>query len=259
LLQIIVSVVGAAASLALSPVAEAQRSTNLTLEVNYDYVGQITVTLPNGTPVGTKSGTPTVIPAGYYTIELNQPGCVDTPTFILQGPGVSVFDNLQNGEVVTDAVSADFRPNSTYTWRSGVNPPVLFTFQTSGDVLGTPPPPTPVVKGPVSTNKQTNTDVVGSGLQAHGMLAGVVTAAGTDGLAFKGKQVTTLTAGRYKVTVTDKSVAHGFVLGSGAHHVVDVTGAQFVGRRSATVTLTVGQWFFAPSVGGKKTYFAVTR
>jgi hypothetical protein len=245
-----------------APAAEGRLVAPLTLMVNYSYTGDITVTLPSGQAVGVRSGTPTVIPAGYYNVELSQPGCVDTATFILSGPGVSIFDNLQNGEVVTDAVAANFQPNSTYTWRSGaVNPPVIFTFQTSGDTVGTPPPSSgPTAKGPTSTNPQTNSSLVGSGALsgARGTLAGTVNPAGTAVLAFKGKAPTVLKAGKYTFTITDKSPAHGFVLRRPSHPPMDLTGGAFVGRHSTTVTLTPGQWYYAAGPNGKKSYFAVS-
>ena len=248
----------------VAPVAQARPAAPLTLMVDYSYTGDITVTLPSGQPVGAKSGTPTVIPAGYYNVELTQPGCVDTPTFILSGPGVSIFDNLQNGEVVTDAVAASFQPNSTYTWRSGaVNPPVIFTFQTSGDTVGTPPPPSGrTAKGPTSTNPQTNTSIVGSGAPSgakpRGTLAGIVSSAGNAALAFKGKAVTVLKAGKYTFAITDESTARSFVLRRPSHPAMTLTGGPFVGRHSTTVTLTTGQWYFAAGPNGKKSYFAVT-
>jgi hypothetical protein len=250
--------------LSVPPVVQARSAVPLTLMVDYSYTGDITVTLPSGQPVGVKSGTPTVIPAGYYNVELSQPGCVDTPTFILSGPGVSIFDNLQNGEVVTDAVAANLQPNSTYTWRSGaVNPPAIFTFQTSGDIVGTPPPPSGrAAKGPTSTNPQTNTSVVGSGTSSgtkqQGSLAGSVSSAGAAALSFKGKAVTILKPGKYTLTVTDESPAHGFMLRRASRPPINLTGVTFVGRRSTTVTLTTGQWYIAASPNGKKSYFAVT-
>jgi hypothetical protein len=260
----VVSVLVLLGVLLVAPTAQSRTAAPLTLMVNYSYTGDITVSLPSGQPVGVKSGTPTVIPAGYYNVELNQPGCVDTATFILSGPGVSIFDNLQNGEVVTDAVAANFQPNATYTWRSGaVNPPVVFTFQTSGDIVGTPPPQSGrAVKGPTSTNPQTNTSLVGSGSSSgaklQGTLAGTVSSAGTAALAFKRKAVTTLKAGKYTFTITDKNPAHGFVLRRASRPPLDLTSGTFVGRRSTTVTLTTGQWYFAAGQNGKKSYFAVT-
>lgn len=251
-----------AAILAFAPAAESRTAVTLTLDVNYSYAGDITVTLPSGQPVGVKSGTPTVIPAGYYTVELTQPGCVDTPAFVLQGPGVNILDDLNAGEIVTDAQEADFQPNSTYTWRDGsINPPVLFTFQTSGDVLGTPPPPSSAASGgPVSSNKEANGSVVGSGLKSSkltGTLAATVSAAGKPTLSYKGKRVSSLAPGRYSITVTDRSSKLGFTLERTGSHPLKLTLPGFVGKRSASVQLTAGRWFFLTTPSAVKTAFTV--
>ena len=262
--RLLISGAVATAILALVPAAAQSRSAEaLTLEVNYSYAGEITVTLPSGQPVGVKSGTPTVIPAGYYTVELTQPGCVDTPAFVLQGPGVNILDDLNAGEIVTDAQEANFQPNSTYTWRDGsINPPVLFTFQTSGDVLGTPPPPSSAASGgPVSSNKEANGSVVGSGLghgstlPFRGTLAASVGAGGKVSLAFQGQRVQSLTTGRYSLAVTDKSPKSGFVLERTGGRATKLTAARFVGKRSASIQLTAGRWFFITGPSTSRTYF----
>ena len=264
-MRLVISSTLAAGVLAFAPAAESRSSAILTLEVDFSYTGDITVMLPNGTPVGTKTGSPTVIPAGYYTVELTQPGCVDVPAFILQGPGVNILDDLQSGEVVTDAVEADFQPNTTYTWRNGTeNPPVYFTFATSGTVLGTPPPVTPAANGPVSSNKEANGSIVGSGLVKSsasllGTLAGGVSATGSPHLSYKGKAVSSLFAGRYKITVADTSKTSGFMLESSSHRVVSLTNQAFVGTHAATVTLTAGKWFFVAGPAGAKTSFVVVK
>src|SRR5262245_60155275 len=58
----------------LAPGAGARKDANLSLNVNYTAAGLVTVTLPDGTPVGSTSGAPTVIPAGYYSLNLSGPG-----------------------------------------------------------------------------------------------------------------------------------------------------------------------------------------
>jgi hypothetical protein len=264
--RLLISGVVATAILALVPAAAQSRSAEaLTLDVNYSYAGDITVTLPSGQPVGVRSGTPTVIPAGYYTVELTQPGCVDTPAFVLQGPGVNILDDLNAGEIVTDAQEADFQPNSTYTWRDGsINPPVFFTFQTSGDVLGTPPPPSSAASGgPVSSNKEANGSVVGSGIKQtpklSGTLAATVSAAGKPTLSFKGKRVSSLTAGRYAITVTDRSPESGFAVERSGSHAMTLTAPGFVGKRSETLELTAGRWSFLAGPSGSKTSFSVVK
>ena len=83
-----------------------------------------------------------------------------------------------------------------------------------------------------------------------------MSAAGRLTLAYKGKSVTSLTAGRYTITVTDKSATNGFMLEKIKHAAVSVTGVAFVGKRSASVNLTAGKWFFTPRLG-KTTYSIV--
>ncbi len=94
---------------------------SLTLYVYFGYNNEISVRLADGTPVGTLNGTPTVIPAGYYTLSFQQPGCVQVPSFELQGPGVSVVDNLSGGEVTSATDPVNLQPSSTYTWRNDAN------------------------------------------------------------------------------------------------------------------------------------------
>ena len=75
----------AAGLLVGAPAGQSRGSVNLTLYVYFGYNNDISVRLADGTPVGTLNGTPTVIPAGYYTLSFQQPGCVQVPSFELQG------------------------------------------------------------------------------------------------------------------------------------------------------------------------------
>jgi len=57
-----------------------------------------------------------------------------------------------------------------------------------------------------------------------------------------GKKVTRLTAGRYTITVADKSAAHDFVLtGPGIRNKM-VTGLAYKGTKTVTVTLKKGRY-----------------
>jgi hypothetical protein len=235
----------AAGALVLAPVAWSHTSQNLSLYVYFGYTGDITVKLPDGSPLGVQNGAPTVIPAGYYSVVLLQPGCVSVSTFDLQGPGVNFANNLSTGEDVSQTVPVFLQPSSTYTWRNDANRSVVYTFVTSPDVVGTLPP-NPLVKLPTKNppNKPSgNSDVVGSGLVPfRGTLRGSVTAAGRPALSLKGREVSTLLPGRYTIVVTDRSHANGFALETGSRHIVTVTGTSFTGRRSASVDLTAGGW-----------------
>ena len=83
----------------------------------------------------------------------------------------------------------------------------------------------------------------------------------TGHITFKqnGKPVSSLTFGRYKVIVADSSTKNGFIVQEAGLDPVTVSGVSYVGKRSATVQFSVGQWLYYPTVIGKKTYFLVTR
>lgn len=82
--------------------------------------------------------------------------------------------------------------------------------------------------------------------------AGVVCATGgAAGAAFP-------KAGKYTVTVVDTSTHNGFILRATGKPAVTVSPVAFVGFKSVDVDLKTGQWYFAPSSSGKKTYFIVT-
>jgi hypothetical protein len=250
---------GAAAAgiLVLAPAAAVGRdAAQLPMNVQFTATGQITVALGNGTPVGTTSGTPPQIPAGYYLILLTGPGgCAVYPHFQLNGPGESISDNLTEGETDNVSYNAYLAPNSTYTWRSDAAPSVVYTFTTGPTVMGSPPS-----TGPLESSKHTvgtSTSFVGSAVATfRGKLTAVVTAGGKLSLAFDGKTAKSLRAGRYTVAVSDRSKTSGFMLLK-AKRSVDVSGVAWTGKRSLSVTLTAGSWAFAPTLKGAKTSVAV--
>ena len=240
----------AAGVLTIAPLGQARTGANLSLIVNFSPTGLITVTLPDGTPVGTTSGAPTVIPAGFYTIVLNGPGeCINLPLWELQGPGVNIADDMKGGETDTHALYATFLPNATYTWHSDRNQSVVYTFRASSDVVGT----VPKNSGPSQTgsgSSLSDDDIVGSDLVPfRGTIVGAVSPSGRLTLAYKGRSVSHLKAGRYMLTVSDESSTSSFILEKGRHPVVSVTGTSFVGKRSMTVRLTAGRWDVAPRPG----------
>ena len=214
--------------------------------------GSISVTLPDGTPVGTTSGAPTVIPAGYYTIHLSGPLNVAAgmPYFHLTGPSVDVLENMNEGGVGTLTDTTYFMPLATYTWTNDSLPGVVYTFAASSVVVGTPPA-TPV--SPNSGAPAASRDIVGSEPGGVlGTLTAGVSAAGVLSLDFKGKGAGRLTAGRYRIVVTDRSASSGFVLERAKHPALTLTGLKFVGRHSETVALTAGRWLYTPGPGKKR-------
>jgi hypothetical protein len=250
--RLLASSVFAAGLLTFAPAATARE---LTLNVTFSATGSLTVTLPDGTPVGTASGAPTVIPAGYYAVVLSGPGgCAYLPLFDLRGPGVSILSDMVGGEVDTYVYNEYFMPSSTFTWRNDRNPGVAFTFVTSNAIVGTAP--TPTTHG--ITGKSTTVssqDLVGSASAPfRGTLTGAVSAAGRLTIAHNGRSVNRLRAGRYTFSVTDRSSTSGFLLAK-SKRVFEITGSTFVGKHSTTVILTAGRWLAMPAAG--KTAYAI--
>ncbi len=246
----------AAALLALAPAAQGRGATSQSLDVNFSVSGTVSVTLPDGTVVGTTSGAPTVIPAGYYAVVVLGPGgCTQLPLFDLKGPGESLQDDMSGGEVTSETYNAYLAPNSTYTWRTdNLNPGIVHTFVTSAVVGGTPlapsaPATTTVTASPAVPSSQ---DLVGSAIVPYrGKLTGAVSPAGTLTLLYEGREVSSLVAGRYTLTITDRSATHGFMLEKLARPALSLTGAAFVGKRSTSVDLTAGQWLALSRLGTK--------
>jgi ABC-type amino acid transport substrate-binding protein len=251
----------AAALVALAPAAHAARTANPSLRITFTAAGSITVTLPDGTPVGATAGTPTTIPAGYYTLLFYGPGeCINLPLFELRGPGVNINDDMLGGETDVHTLYATFAPNATYTWHSDRSEATVYTFRASSDVVGTQTTQTTTPTSTGSTGssaKATSQDIVGSAiLPFRGTLAGAVSAAGRLTLAYRGKSVSNLKAGRYTVAVNDRSTTNGFLLQKQKQPPVDVTGGMFLGKRSLSVNLTPGRWLVLSSAD-KPTYAIV--
>jgi hypothetical protein len=194
-----------------------------------------------------------VIQAGYYAVVVLGPGgCVQLPLFDLKGPGENIVDDMSGGEITSETYQAYFAPNSTYTWRTdNVNPGTVYTFTTTSTVLGSAVHGTTAGSGAGSPNP-TSEDIVGSAVAPfRGTLTGTVSVAGHLALAFDGKAVKTLKAGRYRIRVTDSSAASGFMLGKSSHAAKTLTASRFVGTRLLSVTLTAGKWQVAPGPHGK--------
>jgi hypothetical protein len=237
-----------------------------TLYAGFDADGNIHLNFADGTMIGTPTPPGTLVPSGTYTIMLNNNGLDDEGGqhfFHLSGPGVNLdaAGNLYD----TATWTATFQPGATYVYQDDNNP------NTSREIFGTPgsgagattattPTTTPTVSTQHSTTtKATSQDVVGSALVPfRGTLLGSVSAAGKLTLTLKGKAVASLKTGRYTITVSDHSGKNGFTLQEIRQPGTTITTTTYVGKRSATLTLKPGQWFFYPSFVGKKTYFIVT-
>jgi hypothetical protein len=223
----------------------------------------VTVTDANGNPVGTPSGSPTTIPAGTYNVLISDPAFVSDVVWDLAGPGVKLVTSMSSGEEISEAWVETFAASSTYTYRDDNRPPAVWTFATSStSTAGSSGATTPLTSTtPISsgtTGQAPSTDVVGSAKAVfRGTLRGSVSSAGKATLTFKGKTVTSLKAGRYTFTVTDKSAKAGFNVQEIKKAAKTVTATAFKGTKSLTITLTAGQWFFYTTFVAPKTYFIV--
>jgi hypothetical protein len=241
--------------LVLAPAVEGSSAASLSVYVSFFANGTISVTLPDGSPLGSTSGAPMTIPAGYYSLVFTGPGgCTALPYFHLTGPGTNIVTNMAEGETQKTVNTANLLPTSTYTWSDDAFPGILHTFTTSAVVEGSPPSGSESTAGTAHTGKGvTYKDIVGSDIVPfRGMLTAAVSAAGRLSLAYKGKSITGLKAGKYTIKVADGSSTEGFVLQKLKHAPITVTGSAFIGKRSASVRLTRGTWLFA--VGGKAKY-----
>ena len=261
--RFVAAIACAAGLFAVAPGAQAHGLANPSLRVNFFSNGTIAVTLPDGTAVGTPSGAPTVIPAGYYTVNMIGPGgCSNVPYFELKGHGTSIVDNMDEGELSVNSYNAYLPPNSTFTWKDDdANPMVIYTFQTSSDVQGTPPATSG--SGGLQGGKHgtaTSSDPLGSDTpQLRGTLNASVTATGVLALAFKGNAVTSLEAGKYTIVVNDKSKSSGFSLLRGKpKRTFNLTGNAYVGTHKSSLMLAAGQWSFASGAGKTSSAFVVT-
>src|SRR5262249_53118316 len=154
------------------------------LYAGFDADGNIRLTYADGTMIGTPNPPGTVVPAGTYTIYLNNNGLDDVGGmhfFHLLGPGVNL--SAGNNLYATLTWTATFQPSSTYVYQDDDNPTTIReVFGTPGSGAGTStssPPPTvtaPTSTGSAKTKKPTSQDIVGSAyVPFRGTLVGTVT------------------------------------------------------------------------------------
>lgn len=259
--------VGAACSVLL--VAGPAEAALPTLTFTYS-ANALQATLGNGSVVGPS----TAIPAGTYEVIIDNPQYVDpNPTFLLTGPGVDLQTDIGGYALTSESDDETFAPNSTYSFQDIFEPETQSSFMTSSASAGAAPttPTTPSTSSTVGVQQNTQTlatQTNSSSLTAKtplpstvylGVLDASVSAAGKLALSYKGRGVSSLSAGTYTISTVDRSKTAGFVIQQVSKPALTVTGAAFTGTRATKVTLTVGQWVFYPSILGKKSYFIVTR
>jgi hypothetical protein len=229
------------------------------LYASFNSDGSMRLNLGDGSPAG-------AIPPGAYTVIVNNntadDNFGDTHKVHLFGPGVDYSSVLTQEEETQAVWTVTFQPSSTYTFQDDYRPTLIHVvFRTTATGTGSSGPAS-VSTASTSTTKHsgsvtTNSSVVGSALlPSRGTLEGIVSASGRLSLTYKQKAVTSLKVGKYKVAVVDETAKSGFQLQRIHGSPTTVTSAAFVGKRSVTVGLKAGQWWFSPP-GGKKNYFIV--
>jgi hypothetical protein len=252
----------------LAPGSSAKRQGNAfpTLYVNYTMNCTFTMTDDSGQPV-------TAIPPGTYQIEVLTPvmfrlvdvqgraandftGCKGWVQFQLNGPGVALQTTLDAGCATLALLPATaFQPGATYVAQD-MNQPSVARFSFTTLTSGSPP----VVTNPSGNGNGKgigSVDVVGSGLaaKAKGTLAATLTSSGKSLLTTRGRTVSSLPPGLYRIVVTDEDGNGSFTLRKvGATTGKQLTGGPFVGKHSVTVRLSPGRWLYWSGAATPKTF-----
>jgi hypothetical protein len=188
-----------------------------------------------------------VIPPGPYLVSVAS----DVPDsrdifhlFHLYGPSLNVESDLLPCENPRPLYTVTLKPSTTYTYEDSRNPQlgqVVLTTAASGSSATTVGASASTGTNGTSAGTSSNTSVLASAIPT---LTGTVGATGAVTLSRNGRRVTSLRAGRYNISVDDKTSRVGFRLVPSTGAALTVTSSSFVGERRMTVTLTPGRWSF---------------
>jgi hypothetical protein len=232
--------------------------------------GNLEVVLASGVRVRTSTAPGVVIaPGSYQAVVISQvPEARDSyHMFHLVGPGVNLQTDLLAGDERAEPHSIVLQPNATYTFTDDRNSGAgRVVFSTSGPGTEAAATSSSSSSGTSSGGKTIsqgtvkNMDAVGSNVASfRGTLSGGVSTTGKLTLSFNGKKVSSLKAGRYTVKVLDETASSAFTLQRLGKAAVTVSGKAFVGKRTLSLTLRAGQWFYYPSSGAKSYFIVVAR
>jgi hypothetical protein len=236
------------------------RSDAPVLDLVYTSTNVLSVSAPNGDTFGASSAT-RIVPPGSYIVTIEDDAYDGTdPVHMLHlvGPGINLMTDLQGGDDKSEIYNETLAPNATYTFKDDDLPNLpAIVFTTTGTPAPTSTRPSP--PRTKSSKTSTNSDVVGSANAAlRGSLDAVVSANGSLTLTRARERVTALKAGRYRFAVSDHSTTRGFFVQQIRNASHTLSSAPFVGKRTTTLELRPGQWFFFSAFTGRKTYFIVT-
>jgi hypothetical protein len=227
------------------------------MNVTFSSNGSFTFTY-NGAPVAGST-----VPSGTYDVVFDN--SVDASVaFQITGPGVNFSTGVGNGEPAIETDEVTFSATASYSAQNANVPGSSISFNTSSATASSSSGSSSGSSGSSSSGSSggglygNGTTTTTASTPLEGTLTGAVSATGTLTLAYKGKQVTELNAGRYTLNVTDKSKKVGFVLKQTGKSAITVTTASFTGKKSEQLTMGSGQWYFAASTSAKKkNYFVV--
>ena len=213
----------------------------------------------DGSDVGNQARNAPVIPPGTYTIQaVDDSGAHN---FHLQGPGVDVGTTI--GGLATPTWTVTFQPGAHYRFQCDDHPDFMYgEFNTSGagsggtsggSTSGGSTSGGSTSGGSTSSGGGTSSNTGTKPAAVLGTLIGRVNPVGKLVLTYGGIPVTKVNAGRYKITVADKTPTRSFVVGKAGGARTTVSGVAFVGTRSATLNLSAGKWTFYTSAGTKST------
>jgi hypothetical protein len=269
---VLFSLVVLAATVALKlGVGTSQAAVSSTMHAVVREDNTIGLTFDDGSPVGSQARETPTIPAGTYTVRVQDAALEHN--FHLVGPGVDVGTPVDATASPTWTVT--FQAGGVYRFVCDTHTDFMYgLFQAvAGGAAGGGTSGGGGSSGGTSGGGGSSGGSGGSsgggatggssggkvstgsgGTQAiplRGTLAGTVGADGKPKLLFKGKAVSRLKAGRYRVTIVDRSRTQSLLLQQAKRPAITLSGGTFTGTRSTTVTLKVGQWtFFTPA--GKK-------
>jgi plastocyanin len=217
----------------------------------------ITLTFDDGSPVGNQARDALTVPAGTYAVRVVD----DTGehNFHLSGPGVQQATSVDGSDNASWTVT--IQAGGTYRFQCDTHADFMYgTFQgagagTSGGTSGGSS--SGGSSGGSSSGGSSSGGSSSGGSSSttalRGTLAGTVAADGKLKLLFNGRVVSKLKAGRYKITVSDRTPARSFVVKQPGRSAITVSGVAFVGSHTVTVNLKVGAWTFYTSAGKKST------
>lgn len=264
----LVTVVVVALGLAGAFGVQSPSAASIVLTLNADET--LEVTLDSGARLRTSTAG-AVIPPGVYAAVVYSAVPEfrdDYHMFHLTGPGVNLQTDLLAGDERAEPHTVTFLPNSTYVFQDDRNPQfgrIVFSTSGAGTAVAAPSGGAPASSAGSSGDKTIsqgvvkNSDVVGSEVErSQGSLSGGVSTTGKLTLTFKGKSVSSLKAGKYRIVILDETGKSSFTLQKLGKQAVKLSGLPFVGRKTVTVTLSPGQWMYYSSPA-KKRFFIVTR